>query len=193
MIDQLYREHGHVVLRRARRLLGSEAEARDAFHEIFLSLVTRPEQLRGVTRITSWLYAVTTHYCLNALRKRRTQMRILDGLAPPPPDAGRRGELMVRVRALLERLPAPLDEVAVYYYVDEMTHDEIAAVLGCSRRKVGYLLERLQHAAREVELAPSRPPDGVAPLDGMPAPHDGAPVDNAPVPLVARSLKEQPS
>ena len=158
MIEQIYREHGHIVLRRARRLLGSEAEARDAFHEIFLSLVTRPEQLRGVTRITSWLYVATTHYCLNALRKRRTQMRILDGIGPAPPDAGRRGEVMVRVRALLERLPAPLDAVAVYYYVDEMTHDEIAAVLDCSRRKVGYLLERLQRAVREVELAPpSRP------------------------------------
>lgn len=167
MIEQLYREHGHVVLRRARRLLGSEAEARDAFHEIFLSLVSRPEQLRGVTRVTSWLYAVTTHYCLNALRKRRTQQRILGGLVPAPPDAGRQGELMVRVRALLEQLPPPLDEVAVYYYLDEMTHDEIAAILDCSRRQVGYLIQRLQHAARALELEP--------------------------LPLVARSLKEQPS
>lgn len=164
-IDHIYREHGHVVLRRARRLLGSEAEARDAFQEIFLSLVTRPEQLRGVTRITGWLYSVTTNHCLNVLRKRRTRTRILGAVEPRPPDAGMRGEQMVQVRALLERLPEPLDEVAIYTYVDEMTHDEIAAALGCSRRQVGYLIERLHRVAREAELAP----------------------------LVSRALKEQPS
>lgn len=169
MIDQIYREHGHVVLRRARRLLGSEAEARDAFHEIFLSLLTRPEQLRGVTRITAWLYGATTHHCLNVLRQRRTRTRLLAAIDPAPPDAGKRGEQMVRVRALLARLPAPLDEVAVYYYVDEMTHEEIAAVLGCSRRQVGYLLERLQHEAQAAE------------------PND------EPGPIFRRPLKEQPS
>ncbi len=33
--------------------------------------------------------------------------------------------------------------MAVYYYLDEMTQDEIAALLGCSRRNVGRMLARL--------------------------------------------------
>ena len=154
MIDRIYREHGHVVLRRARQLLGSESEAHDAFQEIFLSLLARPQQLDGVTRITAWLYGATTHHCLNVLRNRRTRTRILAALDPVPDASGARGEQLVRVRALLERLPAPLGEVAVYYYVDEMTHEEIAAVLGCSRRRVGYLLARLHEVAEAAELPP---------------------------------------
>jgi RNA polymerase sigma factor (sigma-70 family) len=145
VIDRLYREHGHVVLRRARELLRSESEATDAVQDIFLSLVQRPEQLDGVVSVTAWLYRATTHYCLNRLRDLRGRTRILDTLQPVAAVASR-SEMLAQVRSLLDKLPEPLGEVAVYHYVDGMTYDEIAAMLGCSRRQVGYLLARL-HAA----------------------------------------------
>jgi len=142
MIDELYRTHGHVVFRRARQLLRSTADATDAVQDIFLSIVRRPEQLEGVDRITAWLYRATTHYCLNKLRDQRGRLRLLDTIRPAasvPP----RSEAFAQVRALLDRLPAPLAEVAVYHHLDGLTYDEIAGLLGCSRRQVGYYLERL--------------------------------------------------
>jgi len=148
VIDRLYREHGHVVLRRARVLLRSEAEATDAVQDIFLSLVQRPEQLDGVASVTAWLYRATTHYCLNRLRDRRGRTRILETLQPGGVVAAR-SEVLAQVRSLLDKLPEPLGEVAVYHYVDGMTYDEIAAILGCSRRQVGYLLARLHETVRD--------------------------------------------
>jgi RNA polymerase sigma-70 factor (ECF subfamily) len=47
------------------------------------------------------------------------------------------------LRSALRELPEPLAHVAVYYYMDELTQDEISRILGCSRRHVGNLLERL--------------------------------------------------
>ena len=156
-IDRLYREHGHVVLRRARELLRSEAEATDAVQDIFLSLLQRPEQLDGVTRITAWLYRATTHHCLNRLRNRRGRIRLLDSLRPASSVASR-GEMLAQVRSLLAQLPDPLAEVAVYHHVDGMTYDEIAAILGCSRRQVGALLERLREIMARDEAVPSTRP-----------------------------------
>jgi RNA polymerase sigma-70 factor (ECF subfamily) len=156
MIERLYREHGHVVLRRARELLRSEVEATDAVQDIFLSLLQRPGQLDGVTRITAWLYRATTHHCLNRLRNRRGRLKILDGLRPAS-SVDSRGELLAQVRSLLEQLPEPLGEVADYYHVDGMTYDEIAAILGCSRRQVGALLERLRAVvARNESISSAR-------------------------------------
>ena len=156
MIDELYRTHGHVVFRRARELLRSPADATDAVQDIFLSIVRRPEQLAGVKRVSAWLYRATTHYCLNKLRDRRGRLRILGALRPmssvPP-----RSEAFAQVRSLLDRLPEPLAEVAVYHHLDGMTYDEIAEILGCSRRQVGYHLARL-HA-----LVAGEPPAGLVP------------------------------
>ena len=150
-IERLYREHGHVVLRRARDLLRSDAEARDACQEIFLELLQRPGQLTGVTRLTAWLYQVTTHHCLNKLRNRRGRLRLLAELDPRSEEVPARADQLAQVRALLERLPEPLGEVAVYHYLDGMTYDEIAGLLGCSRRQVGYLIERLRAAVASDE------------------------------------------
>jgi len=143
-VERLYREHGHVVLRRARELLRSDAEAHDACQEIFLDLLQRPGQLASVTRVTAWLYQVTTHHCLNKLRNRRGRRRLLAELDPRTEAVPARADQLAQVHALLERLPEPLGEVAVYHHIDGMTYDEIAGLLGCSRRQVGYLMERLR-------------------------------------------------
>jgi RNA polymerase sigma factor (sigma-70 family) len=146
-IETLYRDHGHVVLRRARALMRSESEARDAVQDIFLSLLQRPGQLAGVERITAWLYRITTHHCLNALRNQRGRGRLLGVLRSSSGAVPSQFEHFTQVRLLLSRLPDPLGEVAVYTHVDGMTYDEIAAMMGCSRRQVGYMLERIRAIA----------------------------------------------
>jgi RNA polymerase sigma-70 factor (ECF subfamily) len=153
-IERLYRQHGHAVLRRARRLLGSEDEAREMLHEVFASLLDRPDQFRGESSMTTWLYSVTTNACLNRLRNARTRARLLaipSGGRSEQPAASVEDGLLVR--ELLARVPQELAAVAVYYHVDEMTQDEIAAVLGCSRRHVGDLVERLHDHVRQSEVA----------------------------------------
>src|SRR4051812_368461 len=67
--------------------------------------------------------------------------------------ASPRSEQVATVRDLLSRLPDRLAEVAVYYYVDEMTHAEIAGILGCSRRHVGDILQRLQQWSEDDALS----------------------------------------
>ena len=145
-IAGLYRSHGHVVLRRARTLLGTESDAREVLQEVFASLVRTPDAVRSAGSIVGWLYQATTHHCLNTLRKARTGARVLElhvrpGLAET---GGPRGEAAAEVRRLLALLPDDVAAAVVYHHLDGMTHAEVADLLGCSRRQVGYLLERAQ-------------------------------------------------
>jgi len=142
--------HGYLVLRRARRVLGNENEAEDVLQEVFLSLLDKPAQFEGRSALTTWLYSATTHLCLNRLRNQRTRRAILERAAPPLASHPAPGaETMVALRLLLAQLPDAVARVAVYYYCDEMTQDEIARVMGCSRRHVGNLLERLSAAHQD--------------------------------------------
>jgi RNA polymerase sigma factor (sigma-70 family) len=154
--DDLYRRHAPAAFRRARRLLGSEADAHEVVHDVFLSLFERPQQFAGQSRMSTFLYSAVTHACLNRIRNQRTRARLAfqHFSSPHTPTSGDPpAENHVLLRSLLLRMPAQLAEVAVYYYMDELTHDEISRLLDCSRRHVGDLLERLSAWARAEELA----------------------------------------
>lgn len=144
-VEALYREHGSVVLRRARALLGDDEEARDVVQEVFMSLLDRPDQFGGRSAFTTWLYSVTTHACLTRLRNRRTRERLLQQQQSPPGpgDIPPSGERLAQLQQWLRRLPEPLALVAVYSLVDGMTQQEIADQIGGSRRRVGDLLKQI--------------------------------------------------
>jgi RNA polymerase sigma-70 factor (ECF subfamily) len=106
--------------------------------------------------VVSWLYGATTHHCLNVLRKRRNGARLVElHVIPMAPQSGRgRADALSEVRSVLGLLPDEVAAALVYFHLDGMTYDEIAGQLGCSRRKVGYLLERAQGVlAQERERA----------------------------------------
>jgi len=149
-LERLYRSHGPIVLRRARALLGDEHEAQEVLQEIFASLLHKPQQLHGVESLAGFFYQATTHRCLNLLRDRRTGARLLRGVparGPIPANA----EALAEVRSVLAQLSEQVAAAVVYHHLDGMTHAEIAGLLGCSRRQVGYLLERAQVSLTRAE------------------------------------------
>jgi RNA polymerase sigma factor (sigma-70 family) len=147
----LYRKYGHSVLRRARQILASEDEATEVLQELFANLVARPEQFDGRSAPSTYLYAATTHACLSRLRNRRNRHRLInEQVRPWSTDVDPRSmEAVPIVRDLLAQLTDDEARAAVYHYLDGMSQAEIAEVLGCSRRNVSKLLERV--AQRFVE------------------------------------------
>ena len=150
-IDTLYRDYGPGVLRRARTLLGTDQAAWDALQEVFVRVLHRLEVFRGESSPMTWLYRITTNYCLNLLRdsaRREARVRAhaltLSSISADDP------ELRLTLAQLLTRIPSELCEVAIYHHVDRMTHDEIAEVLGVSRRTVGNYLREFREQAQQV-------------------------------------------
>ena len=143
-VEALYRSHGHSVLRRARQILANDADANDMLQEIFAGLVARPEQFEGKSAPSTFLYAVTTHACLQRLRDRRNRLRLVDEQVRPwVTDVDlRSAEARTAVQAALAQLPDDEARAAVYYHLDGMSHAEIAEVMDCSPRHVGNLLAR---------------------------------------------------
>lgn len=151
-LAEIYRRHAAAVFRRARRLMGSDADAQDIVHDVFLSLFERPEQFGGRSALTTFLYSATTHACLARIRQVKNRQRLLDRLAPT---TGATTEPQVLPLAdlhdALRKMPELLARVAVYAWLDELSHAEIAVLVGCSRRHVANLLERVEAWAREQE------------------------------------------
>lgn len=150
-LDRLYQSHGPAVLRRARHLIGNDADAREVLHDVFASLLEKPDQFRGQSSIMTFLYSMTTHYALGRLRRDRNRLRLLASSHHPASEAvPEQGQARAELRELLLALPEELAVVAVHHYLDEMTQDEIAEVLGCSRQWVTKLVGRLKERAEKL-------------------------------------------
>lgn len=133
--------------------MADEEEAREVLQDVFTSLVSEPRQFGGKSSLLTWLYSATTHRCLNRLRDTRNRRRILQDNLRPASSVSAGAETRAVVRNILAHVPDDLAQVAIYYYLDELTQAEIAGVLACSRRHVGDLLERFHDAVGKVEAA----------------------------------------
>jgi RNA polymerase sigma factor (sigma-70 family) len=149
-VAALYKSHGHLVWRRARRILGSDDDATDAVQDIFARLWRDPSVFRGASQPTTFLYAVTTNHCLTVLRNRSTRQRLLDDkVAPQQPFSVPGVDLdTVAIRAVLAAVDEDLATVAIAHFVDERSQDDLAAERGVSRRKIGELLSRFAAVAQ---------------------------------------------
>jgi RNA polymerase sigma-70 factor (ECF subfamily) len=150
-VEALYRSYGHSVLRRARQILASDDEAAEVLQELFTGLVARPQQFDGRSAPSTFLYAATTHACLSRLRNQRNRRRLIDEQVKPWATEidSRSTESASALRGVLGLLTDDEARAAVYHHLDGMSHAEVAEVLGCSRRHVGNLLERVSHRLSE--------------------------------------------
>ena len=153
-VTRLYRELGPVVYRRCLRLLGDRAAAEDATQEVFVKLLRDMDWLKDRETVLPWVYRVAMNHCLNVRRDARRRGQ--DGLAEDleiVPDAHAHGPDAYPDRqlaqAVLSRFDAETQAVAVGVLVDGMEHEEIAAVLGISRRTVSRKLARFLENARK--------------------------------------------
>jgi RNA polymerase sigma-70 factor (ECF subfamily) len=149
-LTALYAKYGGLVHRRARALLRDEQAARDACQDIFLKVWQAKPDL-SVTSPVAWLYQVTTNHCLNVLRDgRRRRALVAEHVggamesAAGHGAASAAGDLPVTIAMLLRKIPEHLHELAVYYYVDEMSQDEIALVMNVPQRTISLRLKEFR-------------------------------------------------
>lgn len=159
LIEELYVRYAPMVLRRARMLLRSEAAAKDAVQEVFVRALRAGgaadgSAFRAEASPATWLYRIVTNYCLNLLRDEARRAELWREHGEPfeeGRDGGRHGFARVALAQIFAAISPELREVASYYLIDEMTHDEIAELLGVSRRTVGHRIEELRAAVRDLE------------------------------------------
>ncbi len=151
-IEVLYCQYGGMVLRRVRRFYRGD-EAEDVLQEVFMRVIDKIDSFRGESSPVTWLYQLTTRYCLNRLRNegRRKELWLeqADSIYWSQPVSSASQEQRTLVNQLWKHIDEELVTVGIYYYLDGMTHAEIARIMGCSRRTVGNRLEALQQQARE--------------------------------------------
>jgi RNA polymerase sigma-70 factor (ECF subfamily) len=142
---EAYRHYGRALLRKAERILGSAEDARDIVQGLFVDLCRAENPPMDLP----YLYRAVTHRCLTYLRDESNRARLLahhDVALQPSPRTHCESraigqDLMIK---LLRELDEGEGEVLAYRFLDDMTQEEIAALLGLSRKTIAKRLERIR-------------------------------------------------
>lgn len=134
-IEEFYLRYGPMVLRRCRQLLRDEEKAKDAAQEVFAKLLINQKQLKNHYP-SSLLFRISTNICLNLLRDFRSRHlfeseTILESITDFE-EGEKKVMLQDMVNKIFRKEKPSTREIAVMYFVDGMTHQEVADEVGLS-------------------------------------------------------------
>ncbi len=152
--ERVIEEHGQAVLRFCAAQAGAQ-RAEDVFQETMLAALRAYDELRDAGAIRSWLFAIAARKAVDAHRRWAREPEPVADLDPPAVA----GDFAVRDDALWRRvreLPGKQREAVALRYVADLSHREIAEVMGTSeaaaRRNVFEGLEQLRRQAPATDL-----------------------------------------
>ena len=128
---------------------GDRAVADDVTQQIFLKLFTAIRQFRGDSEFTTWLYRLVVNACLDERRRRRRLLPWGETMATrnpvdkkPQEKQYARLELQEAVQAAIGELKPKFRLPILLKYIEGLSYEEIASVMGCSKGTVASRLNR---------------------------------------------------
>ena len=145
--DVLVARYQRPIYRLCYRYVNNHDDANDLAQEAFLKAWRAISRFRGESAFSTWLYRIAVNACLNFRARRRPETRELDQtLVDPQPGAEWRMERQddaTQVRAAVSRLPDKQRATLILKLFHDLTHEEVAGILGSS---VGTVKANLFHA-----------------------------------------------
>jgi RNA polymerase sigma-70 factor, ECF subfamily len=170
---ELVRRHERRVYNLAYRMLGRTEDARDATQDAFLSAFRHLGGFRGDSTFATWIHRITVNLCYDSLRRRR-EVVSLDGETLEPaatPDHADAAATVADVQGALLEIPADYRAVVIMHELQDMSVEEVAAVLGVPVGTVKSRLHRGRAAlGRALSTSTGREPHSASPPSKPPIP-----------------------
>jgi len=155
---ELVARHQDRIYRFLLRLTRSHDDALDLAQETFIHAWTALERWQAQARLSTWLFQIARNQAIDLLRRRQRvdfvefDAGVGDSLADSAPTPEEALHSTQRLRALeraLQRLPTEHREILLLREIEDLSYDEIAAVLDISLGTVKSRIARARTALLE--------------------------------------------
>ena len=128
--DRVVTEHGAVVLRVCRAVLGGHADAEDAWSETFLSALVAYPRLGPRADVRAWLVTIAHRKALDAIRARGRRALPVEDVPEGISDLGVPGSGDPDLWSAVAGLPERQRLTVAYRYLGGLPYAEVAAIVG---------------------------------------------------------------
>ena len=148
---QIVREHKSTIYTVGYMFSKDEEEVADLFQDILINLWNDFQKFRGDSSLNTWIYRVSLNTCISSERKkkRRGETVPLDMNINLFDDSG---EDMRQIRLLQDRISrlGPFDRAIILLWLENMSYDEIGAIVGISPKNVSVRLFRIKEQLKKM-------------------------------------------
>lgn len=147
--DVIVERHRRPIYQVCYRFVANHEDASDLSQEVFVRAWRGLDSFRGQAALSTWLYRIAVNLCLNRVAGRQLQTEPLaadayvDERAPDPGSELMRAERAAAVRRAIAGLPDRQRATLILRVYQELSHREIAEILGSS---VGAVKANFFHA-----------------------------------------------
>jgi len=136
---------------------GDDSQAQDLVQVVFLSIFRGLRSFRFASSFSTWVYRIAHNECQNYHRRHRANVVPLEAILggseeiDPKPMSDvqhAREECKSIIQQAVVQLPFQMREAIVLRYVEGLSYEEMAKVLGCAP---GTVASRLSRALSELE------------------------------------------
>jgi RNA polymerase sigma-70 factor, ECF subfamily len=164
--EELVEKYKQPVINLIYRTLPDAAEAEDLAQCVFVQVYKSAGRYKVTARFSTWLFTIARNLCLNEIRRRsrhpadslespyphhedQPMRQLEDSNVLTPPEALVRQELYEKVEQALAGLPENQRTAIALYQQEELSYEEISAVLGCSLSATKSLIHRGRETLRQ--------------------------------------------
>ena len=150
---QIVKEHRSTIYTVCYMFSKDEDEVADLFQDILIKLWDGFSKFRGESNINTWIYRVSLNTCISAQRKKKRKGEIL----PLTMDINLfddGDEDIKQIRMLQKRISAlgPFDRAIVLLWLENLSYEEIASIVGISVKNVSVRLFRIKEQLKKMSI-----------------------------------------
>ncbi len=148
---RIVREHKGTIYTVCYMFSKDEEEVADLFQDILVNLWKGFAKFRGESSMSTWIYRVSLNTCISADRKkkRRGETVPLNMNINLFADSDEDTRQVRMLRSRIGRL-GPFDRAIVLLWLENLSYDEIGAIVGISAKNVSVRLVRIREQLKNM-------------------------------------------
>jgi RNA polymerase sigma-70 factor (ECF subfamily) len=149
--ETLFERYNGRLLYYLRRMLGTSGQAEDVLQTVWMKVVRKIGTLEEPKAIRSWLYRIAHNQAVQHLRRSGREIALgemEETLEATPEEEDSRPLDTARVHIALDEISPAHRAVMTLRFMDDLSYDEIARVVGCS---IGTIRSRIYYAKRALK------------------------------------------
>ena len=148
---RMVREHKGTVYTVCYMFSKDEEEVADLFQDILVNLWKGFEGFRGDSSVRTWVYRVSLNTCISADRKKKRRGETVP-LSIDINLCDDSGDDMKQIRRLQSRISrlGPFDRAIVLLWLENLSYDEIGAIVGITAKNVSVRLFRIKEQLKKM-------------------------------------------